>query len=312
MLCALTSFEERPWYRRAMYLLAVGVVACAAPVAAAADAQQNADERFAAQEWTAAATAYRALLGNDAGNATNRFRLARSLHELGELDAARDAYAKALETGYLREPQARYHLARLLAGEGQRESALVELERLAELGAPSGRVIAATGEFSSLQDDPEYGSRYARVIETLTPCTAPEFRYFDFWLGEWDVTAAGSAGVIASSRILSAQDGCAVTEHYTAGNFTGTSLNFYDATTGQWHQSWMSNGGGAVHLAGSLDAAGAMQMTDAGLAVSKISGTVNKVTWTPRDDGSVRQLWEQSSDQGKSWTVVFDGIYTRR
>jgi len=206
----------------------------------------------------------------------------------------------------------RYHLARLLAGEGREELALVQLDRLAELGAPNGRVIAATSEFSSLENDPEYGPRYARVVETLTPCTALEFRHFDFWLGEWDVSAAGSAGVIASSRILSAQDGCAVTEHYTAGGFTGTSLNFYDSTTGQWHQSWMSNGGGAVHLAGGLDAAGAMQMTDADLAVSEISGTVNKVTWTPREDGSVRQLWEQSSDQGESWAVVFDGIYTRR
>ncbi len=306
------SFFERPRCCAAVYLFFVGGIAFAASSNALAATQQNADEQFAAQEWSAAATAYRALLDDDAGNATNRFRLARALHELGELNTAQVAYQKALDAGYAREPQLRYHLARLLATEGRLDSALIELERLAELGAPSGRVIATTGEFLLLQDDSQYGPRFAQVVETLTPCTAPEYRHFDFWLGEWEVTAAGSAGVIASSRILSAQDGCAVTEHYTAGSFTGMSLNFYDSTTGQWHQSWMSNGGGAVHLAGGLNAAGAMELADADLPVSEASGTVNKVTWTPREDGSVRQLWEQSSDKGENWAVVFDGIYTRR
>ena len=308
----LRTFLERSGYRVAVHLFVVGGFACAAAADAAADPQQDADEQFAAQEWAAAAATYRALLAGDAANPDNRFRLGRALHELGELTEAHRAYQEALDGGYAREPQARYHLARLLAAEGESESAIVELERLAELGAPSGRVIAATSEFLSFKEDARFGPRYARVVETLTPCTRPEYRYFDFWLGEWNVTAAGSPGTIASNQILAAQDGCAITEHYTAGGFTGTSLNFYDSTTGKWHQSWMSNSGGAVHLAGGLDATGAMQMTDAGLPVSEASGVVNKVTWTPREDGSVRQLWEQSNDRGENWTVVFDGLYTRR
>ncbi len=28
--------------------------------------------------------------------------------------------------------------------------------------------------------------------------------------------------------------------------------------------------------------------------------------------GHVRQLWEQSTDGGKSWTVAFDGLYVPR
>ena len=27
--------------------------------------------------------------------------------------------------------------------------------------------------------------------------------------------------------------------------------------------------------------------------------------------GPVRQLWEQSTDEGKTWTVAFDGLYVR-
>lgn len=29
-------------------------------------------------------------------------------------------------------------------------------------------------------------------------------------------------------------------------------------------------------------------------------------------DGSVRQFWEVAKDGGKTWTVVFDGRYTRK
>jgi hypothetical protein len=35
-------------------------------------------------------------------------------------------------------------------------------------------------------------------------------------------------------------------------------------------------------------------------------------TWTPMPDGRVRQLLEQSRDEGESWYVWFDGVYVRR
>jgi hypothetical protein len=45
---------------------------------------------------------------------------------------------------------------------------------------------------------------------------------------------------------------------------------------------------------------------------SKGERVTDRVTWSPLDDGKVRQFWEQSRDGGKSWTVAFDGTYTRR
>jgi hypothetical protein len=39
---------------------------------------------------------------------------------------------------------------------------------------------------------------------------------------------------------------------------------------------------------------------------------LNRVTWTPNADGSVRQFWELSKDGGKTWSVVFDGRYAKR
>jgi hypothetical protein len=37
-----------------------------------------------------------------------------------------------------------------------------------------------------------------------------------------------------------------------------------------------------------------------------------RITWTANADGSVRQLWESSDDEGKTVTVAFDGLYRRR
>ncbi|MCH8227728.1 MAG: hypothetical protein IIC63_04850 [Proteobacteria bacterium] len=43
------------------------------------------------------------------------------------------------------------------------------------------------------------------------------------------------------------------------------------------------------------------------------SGTsLHRITWTPREDGAVRQLWEVSKDNGSNWSVLFDGLYEKQ
>jgi len=39
--------------------------------------------------------------------------------------------------------------------------------------------------------------------------------------------------------------------------------------------------------------------------------TYNRITWTPITDGTVRQHWQISDDQGKTWLTTFDGLYVR-
>jgi hypothetical protein len=54
-----------------------------------------------------------------------------------------------------------------------------------------------------------------------------------------------------------------------------------------------------------------MVLTDADLPISDVAGTINRVTWSTLDDGRVRQHWENSTDQGETWTTSFDGYYAR-
>lgn len=276
--------------------------------AAHATPQEDADALLAAQEWAGAASAYEALLAGDQENAANWFSLARARHQLEQYDKARDAYLRAIKAGYQPLPRARISLARALMSLGERDAALEQLEAVAESGGPTHRALQAIAEFEPLNDEP----RYMAVIDALTPCNTEEYRQFDFWLGDWDVTPASAQTAVAENKISSVQDGCAVLEEYRNGAFTGMSINFYDASLEKWRQTWMSNVGGSVYLEGGLNEDGAMVMTDKGLPISAATGSINRVTWTPNEDGSVRQYWEASSDGGETWSVAFDGLYVKK
>ena len=140
-------------------------------------------------------------------------------------------------------------------------------------------------------------------------CSAPEHRQFDFWIGEWTVTAGGKAA--GTNRIESVLKGCAIVEQWTsARGGHGTSLNFYDRATTTWSQAWMDEGGNALHLRGGL-VEGRMVLSSA----PRETGTgvdVQRITWSKNPDGTVRQLWEASADGGRTWRVAFDGLYTAR
>ena len=144
------------------------------------------------------------------------------------------------------------------------------------------------------------------------PCTAAEYRQFDFWLGEWDVTPAGKTQPGATNTISAAHGGCVILEEYKAGAFTGMSVSFYDSALKRWRQTWMSAAGRPLYLSGGLDEAGAMAMSDEGLPSSQASGAINRLTWSATENGAVRQLWEQSKDGGESWAVIYDGLYTKK
>jgi hypothetical protein len=140
-------------------------------------------------------------------------------------------------------------------------------------------------------------------------CTAPAARAFDFWAGDWNVTANGAPA--GTNQITVEEDGCVLHEHWTgARGGTGQSFNFYDQREGVWHQVWVDNQGGSLNLAGRLaDGRLVLEGTAPG-ADGRLQA--QRLTFIRNDDGTVRQLWEASADQGKTWTAVFDGLYRRK
>ena len=139
------------------------------------------------------------------------------------------------------------------------------------------------------------------------PCQGLEYRQFDFWIGTWDVYLADGQKA-GENRVESINDGCGLLENWSGrGGSGGKSLNAYDRDDKRWHQSWIDNGGDRLVIAGGLVDKRMVMSSDPAAA-----GPLQRIAWTPNDDGSVRQLWESSADGGKTWTVQFDGRYVRR
>ena len=133
-------------------------------------------------------------------------------------------------------------------------------------------------------------------------------RGFDFWVGEWDVHLNDTHELVGRNTIVRRHGGHVVAESYTtvSGGFSGSSLNGFDHEKGRWHQCWMDSSGLVLDLYGGL-VDGEMVMSG-----EAQSGQIEKISWTPSPDGSVRQHWQQSTDQGATWVTVFDGIYRAR
>ena len=136
-------------------------------------------------------------------------------------------------------------------------------------------------------------------------CRRGGHRDFDFWLGQWVITQPdGSSGGVSS--ITSEVGGCAVMETYQGGG--GRSLNLFDPLRDRWTQTYIDGGGLLLRLYGGLDG-DAMVMTDDVRTTPTGLELTSEITWTPRDDGGVQQLWRLSTDGGDTYSVNFDGTY---
>ncbi len=146
------------------------------------------------------------------------------------------------------------------------------------------------------------------VSQTPPKCDTPQFRQLDFWVGDWSVTSGGKPA--GTNLVTQEESGCLVHEHWTgAGGGTGQSFNFYDRSDDRWHQVWVSSTGTALFLSGQY---GAGKLVYAGVAPGANGAPAQqRLTFFHNADGTVRQLWESSSD-GKQWQTVFDGLYVRK
>ncbi len=141
-------------------------------------------------------------------------------------------------------------------------------------------------------------------------CSASQYRQFDFWLGDWEVTNPQGT-VVGTNTIRKILKGCVLHEHWwDAGGGSGQSHNIYDLRTGRWHQSWVADAGQLLLLDGGLDDQGRMVLRRE--TVSEGGATViDEIAWERVEGGRVRQIWRKSTDGGVNWQVVFNGLYSK-
>jgi len=140
-------------------------------------------------------------------------------------------------------------------------------------------------------------------------CSSDErYRQFDFWLGEWEVKDA-EGKLAGESSITSDLSGCVVFEHYRTPTYSGKSINIFDVTDGKWHQTWVDVTGVLTEYTGGIEDGKMIYVAD---EVRNGNPVLLKMTFTKKEDGSVRQFGEFSSDKGKTWKVRYDLLYLKK
>lgn len=155
-------------------------------------------------------------------------------------------------------------------------------------------------------------------------CSAPEYRQFDFWVGEWDVVpnaattpppATAQPGRQPASNVVErAHKGCVIVENWDdRQGGTGQSFNIYDRTDKRWHQTWVDTNGGLHHYAGELKDGNMVFIGDVPLPpASRFQGRRTiRLSFMPMGTDKVRQFSESLNVDG-TWSVNYDLIYTRR
>lgn len=162
-------------------------------------------------------------------------------------------------------------------------------------------IMCATGLSASAQSS----------ASQAAPCSAPEYRTFDFWVGHWSVaTARKPAVIVAHSVIERLYAGCAIRENWMprrAGG-AGGSLSSYVKSKKGWRQTWVDASGAYVDFVGGWNGQ-AMVLT--GLWPSPgHDHQLIRMTYTKNARGVVRQLGVSSDDNGKTWQPSFDFLYS--
>lgn len=143
------------------------------------------------------------------------------------------------------------------------------------------------------------------------PCDTEKHNEFNFWVGDWNVYNTKGA-LIGTNKILKMQSNCVMQENWeskTSPN-KGTSYNYVDLTDQTWNQVWVDNSGYSLVLKGNL-VKNSMILKSA-VIKGKQGDYYNRVTWTPNKDGSVTQVWDYVSTQGKVIQEAFRGVYKKK
>ena len=142
-------------------------------------------------------------------------------------------------------------------------------------------------------------------------CSQPEFRQFDFWLGQWDLS--WKDGGLGSNVITPELDSCVIEESFEAldgSGFRGNSVSTFDRKTGQWRQTWVDNQGGYLDFTGGMED-GRMILSRS--FVDSTGSTVHqRMVWFNIEDSSLDWNWERSEDGGDTWTTLWAIHYERK
>jgi hypothetical protein len=138
------------------------------------------------------------------------------------------------------------------------------------------------------------------------PCSAPEYRQLDFWVGNWALEYTKGDGTIgrATNRITVEYGGCAIVERFVlpdglpdGGDFVGGSVSIHDAHTKSWRQMWVDNTGGMYDLRGG-PVTGQRHVFELVNIESRPQADSLRMIWEDVTPGSLTWRWQARAADG--------------
>ncbi len=275
----------------------------------AEDLAVEGDKYFQANDWANVVKTYTALIKEDPSVAQSWFRLGRGLHETGNYKEALNAYNEAEKKGF--NPLSIYlRKARTYSVMGDSKAAMDLFKQAVEQGFNDPSYMTDDKEFANLKQDSRFDSVLAQVKRNAKPCGFdPEFRQFDFWIGEWEVFMGGS--LVGKSQIELILKDCVIVENWESASYgyTGKSYNVYNPGIKKWQQFWVDSAGGPTLYIGEF-VNGEMHFDAEKYDPDGTKMTTKMIFYNLGSD-KVRQHIQQTNDGGKTWTNYFDGEYRR-
>ncbi len=273
---------------------------------------EQATKAYQSQQWSTAADLFQKLTQAEPKNPLYWYRLGNSSRHTGDLTKAEASFQQASQLGF--QPMyVALGLAAVNTLKGDRDKALTTIETLAKNGAPAAPLIEGDEVFKPLASEPRFVAALTSMKEQSAPCKAatrnPQYRQFDFWVGDWDVYGKGGA-LVGHSAVKLILGDCVVFENWTDGvGNEGKSFNKYNANMKRWEQYWVDQYGSTTYYTGNLENGNMAYLSDSFTPTGQPAKL--RLTFFPLPGGKVRQFGETSTDDGKTWTVSYDLTYVR-
>lgn len=136
-------------------------------------------------------------------------------------------------------------------------------------------------------------------------CSAPEYRQFDFWVGNWEAFDRDGK-LLGHTLIEKIEQGCVLQEWWRgngAENGAGTSLSMYDRKHKLWRHTWASVRGNFAPIDGGWQ--GNRMLMTGYFVNDRGEREFHRTVWEPAP-GGVHHRWDSTTDGGVTWNVIHE------
>lgn len=268
----------------------------------------EANSYYLAGDWINTIKSYQSITKTEPQNWNAKMRVGVALTNTKKAKEALPYLEEAVKISNGAIPM--YYLSSALAQLNEKDKAFEWLDKSLQNGLGLQTVFESDANFIALKSDARYNKHYEQLKRNVHPCQyVPEARQFDFWIGEWNALASNGqpAGKSKIERML---DDCVILENWTSALpniYAGKSFNLYNSATKKWMQTWVDDKGGVTEFINGEYKDNKMTF----VTLPDSQKQITRLTFYDLNPDLVRQHFEVTSDEGKTWATTTDLYYHR-